>query len=110
MFPEQIPKETGYYSQKSQRAAAKMAESEDEDSSLNLTGFLFGNINEKGELEDTEILDEVIYFNEWFTAVIASRKMGLQWMQTFVNKSILVYGFSFLLIFTFCSFNRKGQS
>lgn len=54
-----------------------MAESEDEDSSLNLTGFLFGNINEKGELEDTEILDEVIYFNEWFTVVIASRKMGL---------------------------------
>ena len=37
-----------------------MAESEDEDSSLNLTGFLFGNINEKGELEDTEILDEVM--------------------------------------------------
>ncbi|CAH3126773.1 unnamed protein product [Porites lobata] len=35
-----------------------MADSEDEDSSLNLTGFLFGNINEKGELEDTEILDE----------------------------------------------------
>ena len=39
---------------------AKMADSEDEDRSLNLTGFLFGNINEKGELEDTEILDEVI--------------------------------------------------
>lgn len=38
-----------------------MADSEDEDSGLNLTGFLFGNINEKGELEDTEILDEVIY-------------------------------------------------
>lgn len=37
-----------------------MADSEDEDGSLNLTGFLFGNINEKGELEDTEILDEVI--------------------------------------------------
>lgn len=37
-----------------------MADSEDEDRSLNLTGFLFGNINEKGELEDTEILDEVI--------------------------------------------------
>lgn len=37
-----------------------MADSEDEDSSLNLTGFLFGNINEKGELEDTEILDEVM--------------------------------------------------
>ena len=36
-----------------------MADSEDEDRSLNLTGFLFGNINEKGELEDTEILDEV---------------------------------------------------
>ncbi|XP_015777598.1 PREDICTED: transcription initiation factor TFIID subunit 1-like isoform X2 [Acropora digitifera] len=35
-----------------------MADSEDEDRSLNLTGFLFGNINEKGELEDTEILDE----------------------------------------------------
>ena len=72
--------EIGYYksySQKSQRAAAKMAESEDEDSSLNLTGFLFGNINEKGELEDTEILDEVIYSIEWFTAVIALRKMRL---------------------------------
>ena len=41
------------------RAPANMADSEDEDSSLNLTGFLFGNINEKGELEDTEILDEV---------------------------------------------------
>ena len=64
-------------SQKSQRAAANMAESEDEDSSLNLTGFLFGNINEKGELEDTEILDEVIYCTEWFTAVITLRKMGL---------------------------------
>ena len=38
-----------------------MADWEDEESSLNLTGFLFGNINEKGELEDTEILDEVIY-------------------------------------------------
>ena len=38
----------------------KMADSSgDEDSSLNLTGFLFGNINEKGELEDTEVLDEV---------------------------------------------------
>ena len=70
-----IPMETGYYkSQTSQRAAAKMAESEDEDSSLNLTGFLFGNINEKGELEDTEILDEVIYSIEWFTALIALRK------------------------------------
>lgn len=38
-----------------------MADAEDEGSSLNLTGFLFGNINEKGELEDTELLDEVIY-------------------------------------------------
>jgi len=52
-----------------------MAESEDEDSSLNLTGFLFGNINEKGELEDTEILDEVIYSTEWFIAAIVLRKM-----------------------------------
>lgn len=72
--------ETGYnksYSHKSTLDAAKMAESEDEDSSLNLTGFLFGNINEKGELEDTEILDEVIYSTEWFIAVIVLRKMGL---------------------------------
>ena len=72
--------ETGYnksYSHKSKLDAAKMAESEDEDSSLNLTGFLFGNINEKGELEDTEILDEVIYSTEWFIAVIVLRKMGL---------------------------------
>ena len=49
-----------------------MADSEDEDSSLNLTGFLFGNINEKGELEDTEILDEVITVSlqtpEWIIA------------------------------------------
>ena len=92
-----IPKETGYctsYSQKSQRAAAKMAESEDEDSSLNLTGFLFGNINEKGELEDTEILDEVIYSIKWFTAVIALRKMGLYCMQTFVNKCHLQESFT----------------
>lgn len=37
-----------------------MAESGgEEEASLNLTGFLFGNINEKGELEDTEVLDEV---------------------------------------------------
>ncbi|KXJ28439.1 hypothetical protein AC249_AIPGENE23353 [Exaiptasia diaphana] len=34
-----------------------MADSEDEDH-LNLTGFLFGNINERGELEDSDILDE----------------------------------------------------
>ena len=26
---------------------------------INLAGFLFGNINEKGQLEDNEILDEV---------------------------------------------------
>lgn len=49
-----------------------MADSEDEDSSLNLTGFLFGNINEKGELEDTEILDEVMNVSlqtpEWIIA------------------------------------------
>lgn len=71
-----------------------MAESEDEDSSLNLTGFLFGNINEKGELEDTEILDEVIYSIEWFSAVIALRKMGLYWLQTFVNKCPLKESFT----------------
>lgn len=51
-----------------------MADSEDEDSSLNLTGFLFGNINEKGELEDTEILDEVMTVSlqtpEWIIAQI----------------------------------------
>ena len=49
-----------------------MADSEDEDSCLNLTGFLFGNINEKGELEDTEILDEVMNVSlqtpEWIIA------------------------------------------
>ena len=26
---------------------------------LNLAGFLFGNIDERGELEDSEVLDEV---------------------------------------------------
>ncbi|XP_031550015.1 transcription initiation factor TFIID subunit 1-like isoform X2 [Actinia tenebrosa] len=34
-----------------------MADS-DEEGSINLTGFLFGNINERGELEDDDILDE----------------------------------------------------
>lgn len=37
---------------------SKMADS-DEESSINLTGFLFGNINERGELEDSDLLDEV---------------------------------------------------
>ena len=26
---------------------------------LNLAGFLFGNVNERGELEDSDLLDEV---------------------------------------------------
>lgn len=34
-------------------------EGEEKDSDWSLTGFLFGNINEKGELEDESILDEV---------------------------------------------------
>jgi hypothetical protein len=34
-------------------------EGADKDSDWSLTGFLFGNINEKGELEDGSILDEV---------------------------------------------------
>ena len=44
----------------------------DKDSDWSLTGFLFGNINEKGELEDESILDEVslgqitISANCWF--------------------------------------------
>ena len=38
---------------------ADSSEEEDGGPSLNLTGFLFGNINEKGELEDSDILDEV---------------------------------------------------
>lgn len=29
---------------------------------LNLAGFLFGNIDERGELEDSEILDDVRKF------------------------------------------------
>ena len=67
-------RETGTvrHSHNSSRVSANMADSEDEDSSLNLTGFLFGNINEKGELEDTEILDEVMSVSlqtpEWIIA------------------------------------------
>lgn len=57
-----------------------MVELEDEDSFLNLIGFLFGNINEKGEFEDIEILDEVIYSIEWFFVVIVLCKMGLYWL------------------------------
>lgn len=57
-----------------------MVELEDEDSFLNLIGFLFGNINEKGEFEDIEILDEVIYSIEWFIVVIVLCKMGLYWL------------------------------
>ena len=69
-------RETGTvrHSHNSPRVSANMADSEDEDSSLNLTGFLFGNINEKGELEDTEILDEVmtvpLQTREWIIAQI----------------------------------------
>lgn len=66
-----------------------MVELEDEDSFLNLIGFLFGNINEKGEFEDIEILDEVIYSIEWFIVVIVLCKMGLYWLYIFVNKCFL---------------------
>lgn len=41
-----------------------MADSDDE-GSINLTGFLFGNINERGELEDDDILDEVRKESRW---------------------------------------------
>lgn len=34
-------------------------EDDEKESDWNLTGFLFGNINEKGELEDESLLDEV---------------------------------------------------
>ncbi len=35
------------------------AREDSEGDGLNLAGFLFGNIDEKGELEDNEVLDEV---------------------------------------------------
>ena len=28
---------------------------------MDLTGFLFGNVNEEGELEDDSVLDQVFY-------------------------------------------------
>ena len=34
---------------------------DDEEKDWSLTGFLFGNINERGELEDGSLLDEVIH-------------------------------------------------
>ena len=84
-------RETGTvrHSHNSSRVFANMADSEDEDSFLNLTGFLFGNINEKGELEDTEILDEVITVSlqtpEW---IIAQKRCAVISIFSIVAKNV----------------------
>lgn len=39
---------------------------EDQDRPFSLTGFLFGNINEDGQLEDDSILDNVGVFKDIF--------------------------------------------
>ncbi len=64
-------------------------EGAEKDSDWSLTGFLFGNINQKGELEDESILDEVAgdnpaflakiileYFYLYFIVLITVRKLG----------------------------------
>ena len=45
-------------------------EGEEKDSDWSLTGFLFGNINEKGELEDESILDEVT--EHFYSSILAN--------------------------------------
>lgn len=35
---------------------------EDQDRPFSITGFLFGNINEDGQLEDDSVLDNVSFF------------------------------------------------
>lgn len=36
---------------------------------LNLAGFLFGNIDERGELEDSEVLDDVRIYSSSYIVV-----------------------------------------
>lgn len=38
---------------------------EDQDRPFSITGFLFGNINEDGQLEDDSVLDNVSFFLLW---------------------------------------------
>lgn len=38
-------------------------QNEIEDSSISLANILFGNINDKGDLEDDDFLDQVRYLN-----------------------------------------------
>lgn len=39
---------------------------EDQDRPFSITGFLFGNINEDGQLEDDSVLDNVSFFSRKF--------------------------------------------
>lgn len=39
---------------------------------MDLTGFLFGNVNEEGELEDESLLDKVSLVNRLMQRIFAS--------------------------------------
>ena len=39
---------------------------------MDLTGFLFGNVNEEGELEDESLLDKVRLVNRLMQRIFAS--------------------------------------
>ena len=39
-------------------------------SEMDLTGFLFGNVNEEGELEDESVLDKVRHWSAWASQVV----------------------------------------
>lgn len=46
---------------------------EDQDRPFSLTGFLFGNINEDGQLEDDSVLDNVgVFFSSIMSFQVAS--------------------------------------
>ena len=81
-------------------------EGADKDSDWSLTGFLFGNINEKGELEDGSILDEVAaYLNDNLTVSLTLIRL------CFVNyfgQCMVMFLYNFVLYLTYvCVYVEK---
>lgn len=74
--PTELSEDHNNGSKVDMQCSSRMSDSdsdEDQDRPFSLTGFLFGNINEDGQLEDDSILDNVsvnfdqyIYFESQF--------------------------------------------